>query len=260
MNIHLIIHSKPLLKKNNFLLLVLAFVLSFTLNNEKTLAAKLTPKDIVAKSDEKRGPQGSFSMIATVDFVDGKDIQKSVYSVKVKDTENSLVDQTEPERNRGRRLLMKSYDMWLFTPNIKRPVRVGMEQRLTGDVSNGDIARTNFKDDYDAKIEGEEFVGKDDTYKILLIAKNKSVTYSKIHIWIAKKDFAPMKATFYALSGKALKNAVWEDYKMIDGLSRSTKMVIRDYLKKDRVSTVVYSKHKLESFSDSMFNKDQMEF
>lgn len=246
--------------KNKLIRNILFVIICTSLSDLNAFAANLSPKDIVAKSDAKRGLQGSFSMNATIDFVDGKDVQKSVYTVKVKDTDASLVDQTEPERNRGRRLLMKGYDMWLFTPNIKRPVRVGMEQRLTGDVSNGDIARTNFKDDYDAKIEGEEFVGKEDSYKMLLVANNKSVTYAKIHMWISKKDYAPMKAVFYALSGKALKTATWEDYKKLDGLTRSTKMIIRDFLKKDRVSTIVYSKHKKENFSESMFNKDQMEF
>ena len=31
-----------------------------------------------------------------------------------------LTEQIEPERARGRKLLMKNYDIWLFTPNIKK--------------------------------------------------------------------------------------------------------------------------------------------
>ncbi len=241
----------------SLLIITVGFILC---GHSSIAAAVVSPKDIIAKSDAKRGLQESFSMVANIEFIDGKDVQKSTYQIKAKDSVTSLVDQTAPERNRGRRLLMKGYDMWLFTPNIKRPVRVGMEQRLTGDVSNGDIARTNLKDDYEPKMEGEEFVGKEDCYKMLLTANNKNVTYSKIHIWISKKDFAPQKSIYYALSGKPLKTATFEDYKMIDGLTRSTKMVIRDYLKKDRISVIVYSKHKKENFNDSLFNKDQMDF
>ena len=49
-------------------------------------------------------------------------------------------------------MLMKDYDMWLFTPNIKKPLRISLEQKLTGEVSYGDIAKTNYAEDYNAKL------------------------------------------------------------------------------------------------------------
>ena len=77
---------------------------------------------------------------------------------------------------------------------------------------------------------------------------------------MSKKDFMPQEATFFALSGKALKSATFGDFKAIQGMSRATKMVIRDYLQKDKVSTLQFSDHKSEKFDESLFNKDRLEF
>jgi hypothetical protein len=43
-------------------------------------------------------------------------------------------------------------------------------------------------------------------------------------------------------------------------MSRATKMVIQDYLQKDKVSTMIFSDHKPEKFSESIFNKERLEF
>lgn len=214
--------------------------------------------EIVKKADLKRG-LGNISHSFKV-TITNQDEKVEVYEVSFKDVNASLTNQTEPERSRGRKLLMKDYDIWLYTPNIKKPVRISLEQKLTGEVSNGDIARTNYAEDYDAKLVSVEKVGKNEFYKLELTAKNKKVTYGRIEYLVSKKDYAPTEATFFALSGKPLKKAEFSDFKNVQGVSRSTKMVISDYLQSSKKSTLVFSDHKEEKFSDSLFNKDRLEF
>jgi hypothetical protein len=180
--------------------------------------------------------------------------------VAFKDVNNSLTEQTEPERARGRKILMRDYDIWLFTPNIKKALRISLEQKLTGQVANGDIARTNYAEDYEAKLLGIEKQNNIEVYRLDLKAKNNKVTYGKIEYVVAKKDFSPIEATFFAISGKPLKRANFSDFKPIQGMSRATKMVIQDYLQKDKVSTMIFSDHKPEKFSESIFNKERLEF
>lgn len=218
---------------------------------------EITANDVVKKADLKRG-LGNISHSFNVTVTDQEN-KKEIYHVYFKDVNNTLTEQTEPERSRGRKLLMKDYDIWLFTPNIKKALRISLEQKLTGQVSNGDIARTNYAEDYDATfIEAEK---KDaENYHLALKAKNNKVTYGKIEFVVTKKDFSPVEATFFALSGKPLKRAKFSDFKMIQGIARTTKMVIQDYLQKDKVSTLIFADHKPEKFSDSMFNKERLEF
>lgn len=227
--------------------LILAPVLTF---------AELAPNEIVKKADLKRG-LGNVSHSFNVVVTDHEN-KKETYHVYFKDVNNTLTEQTEPERARGRKLLMKDYDIWLFTPNIKKALRISLEQKLTGQVSNGDIARTNYAEDYDAAII-EDKKDKDNFY-LDLKAKNKKVTYGRIEYVVSKKEYAPIEATFFALSGKPLKRAKFSDFKPIQGMNRATKMVITDYLQKDKVSTLIFQDHKPEKFSDSLFNKEGLEF
>ena len=230
--------------------LVLIFIALFS-----SLAnAEIDPNEIVKKADLKRG-LGNISHSFTVTISD-QDNKTEAYRVFFKDFNSSLTEQNEPARARGRKILMKDYDIWLFTPNIKKALRISLEQKLTGQVSNGDIARTNYAEDYDAtKI-------KDDpsNYLLNLKAKNNKVTYGKIEYLVSKKDFNPIEATFFALSGKALKKATFTDFKMVEGALRSTKMIIQDYLVKTKSSTMIFSDYKIEKFNESKFNKDGLEF
>lgn len=233
--------------------LLASFLVSF-----KLFSADLDPNEIVKKADLRRG-LGNVSHSFNV-TITNQDNKREVYQVNFKDVNASLTLQTEPERARGRKLLMKDYDIWLYTPNIKKPIRISLEQKLTGEVANGDIARTNYAEDYEATIIATEKKGTDDIYKLELKAKNKKVTYGRIEYTVAKKDFTPIEATFFALSGKALKSAEFSDFKQIQGASRATKVTIRDYLQKDKFSVMVFSDHKSQKFDESLFNKDRLEF
>jgi outer membrane lipoprotein-sorting protein len=222
-------------------------------------AAEVDIKDVVKKADLKRG-LGVIPHSFTVTITNSGSDKVEAYKVSFKDINTTLSEQTAPERARGRKMLMKDYDMWLYTPNIKKPLRISLEQKLSGEVSYGDIARTNYAEDYDAKLLSTETINNAEVYKIQLIAKNKKVTYGKIEYLVNKKDNAPVEATFFALSGKALKRAEFQDFKMIKGLTRSTKMLIHDFLAKDKTSTLIFSGHTPETFDDSLFNKDRLEF
>ncbi|MGZ3787551.1 MAG: outer membrane lipoprotein-sorting protein [Bacteriovorax sp.] len=232
------------------------FLLTFSLLSSNAFA--LDANEIVKKADLKRG-LGNVSHSFNVTVTD-QDEKKETYHVSFRDMNHSLTEQTEPERSRGRKLLMRDYDIWLFTPNIKKPLRISLEQKLTGQVSNGDIARTNYAEDYEATLIDSDKKEKSDVYKLDLKAKNNKVTYGKIEYVVSKKDYSPIEATFFALSGKPLKHATFSDFRPIQGAVRATKMVIQDYLQKDKVSSLVFGDHKLEKFSDSLFNKERLEF
>lgn len=230
---------------------------SVTLIGSVVFAAKDLAQDLVKKADAHRGLQRSFSSRVRVIVNDGGEKSEQVYQVRVKDFDTSLVEQIEPVRAQGRKLLMKGLDMWLFTPQVKKAVRISLQQRLTGDVANGDISRTNYADDYSAKI-----VGQDQAMKATVLelrARDKRVTYHRVKYWIENSTYHPLKSEFYAISGKLLKTATFSDFKKIDGLERMTRVTIQDAVMRSKVSTLIYTQHRPQSFSDSEFNKEQMD-
>lgn len=221
-------------------------------------ALALTPQEIVKKADDIRGPGGSFSFRVRVKDFQGKTLQReNVYKVFSKDMKYALIETVFPERLTGRKLLMAG-GLWLYLPTLKRPTRVGLQQRLTGEVANGDIARTQFADDYSARLDGRETIGGKKHYRMLLTARDKSLPYRTIKLWVGEKDFVPLKAEFYALSGKKLKTGEYSELETILGKKRITKLVIKDAIQPSRQSHLKYSHYRLEDLHDSMFNKESL--
>jgi hypothetical protein len=236
------------------------FFILLLLINTHILVSKetISPNEIVKKADLKRG-LGNVSHTFMVDVKD-QDGKKESFKVQFKDVDHTLSEQVEPLRAKGRKLLMREYDLWLFTPNTKKAIRISLEQKLSGMVSNGDIARTNYAQDYEATFITDENDKDKDNYHLELLGKNKKVTYAKIHYVVKRKDFAPVEAIFYAISGKALKRAKFGGFKDVLGVSRSTQMLISDYIQKDKYSVMFFYNHHPETLGDELFNKERLEF
>ncbi len=215
--------------------------------------------EMVKLADEARGPSGSFSFDVKVEDVDGGTVtRETIYKVYSKDIEYSLCETTAPERLKGRKLLMRGNDLWLYLPSIRRPTRVSLQQKLTGEVSNGDIARTDFSHDYSAQLAGDEKTGGKECHKLSLTARHKDVTYRSITYWVEKGTYRPVKAEFFALSGKSLKTGEFSHYAQVLGKLRMTELLITDALNPKRQSHLTYSNQKKESLSDSFFSKESL--
>lgn len=204
----------------------------------------------IEASDKYRAHSQTNKMLAEIEVVNKDD--KSVYEVFNKET-NVLAVQIKPERSAKRKLLMKDDDLWLYTPGIKKPVRIGIEQRLVGDVSNGDILRTRFKDDYTFTFLKKE--ANTDVYE--LVRSSKAAAYAKIHYYLENKTNKPVKAVFFAASGKILKTAEYQKFEKIFNEELCVLTKITDATT-GRVSLIKNSRHKLIKLEDNFFNKDSI--
>jgi outer membrane lipoprotein-sorting protein len=242
-------------------LFLVALMGVFLLSEVVNAASDPTALKLVAAADEARLPNKDVRFEVQVEDRRGSKTISSVrYLVKARaGGKQSLVDTLAPPRQIGRKLLMKDDDLWFYTPSVKRPTRVNMAQRLTGEVANGDIARTNFAEDYDATLVGHEQINGKKAAKLNLKAKRPSVTYSKILYWVTDDASpGPVKAEFFAKSGKLLKRAHYDEMRPVLGKPRATRVTIEDAIQPTRQSVMTYSKHKLENFDGSIFNKDNL--
>lgn len=233
-------------------------ILIFHLGFYSSSALAVDIAALVKQADEGRFPNKDISFLVSVkDQTGDKELRETRYIVKAKPPGYSLVETVFPTRQIGKKLLMRDDDLWFYTPDVRRPTRVSFQQRLTGEVSNGDISRTNFAGDYDAIYEGEETLDKQKTHRLLLKANRKSVTYQQIRYWVsATGDTVPVKAEFMTESGKLLKRATYKDVKPVLGRSRVTRILIEDGVQKAKKSLLEYSQFKAENFDVGMFNKD----
>jgi len=224
-------------------------------------AIGITPEEMVKKADLARMPPGAVIFSVSVKDAGSAGQKETRFRVSSKTSGNrnfSLVETTYPERLQGRKILMRENDLWLYLPTISRPTRISLQERLSGEVSNGDISRTNFSGDYNATLGGNETVNGKSCVKLLLQARHKDVTYSKIDYWLDAKTYAPVKAAFYALSGKLLKTGEYSGQKMILGANRMTRLLITDALQPSHRSLVEFADFKQAQLSDSFFNKESL--
>src|SRR2546428_9013873 len=59
---------------------------------------------------------------------------------------------------------------------------------LTGNVANGDIARLNFLEDYDAIGVAIDSLDGRDTYRVELRARRPGVTYRRVALWVERRS------------------------------------------------------------------------
>jgi hypothetical protein len=216
-------------------------------------------KEILEMADEIRFPRNGFEVeIVVTSSKLGEEKEVRVYRVLSRGNENSIVQTLEPASERGQNLLMKGRDLWLYLPEVSQPVRLTLAQRLTGQVANGDIARTSFSSDYNAQIIREEKIGGTEYVVMELTAAEKSTTYGRVLLWLEKQNNNPYKAEFYALSGRLLKTARYENYQIMHGRSRPTRLILQDAVKKGDESVIEYSKMKQKDLPDRVFTKEYL--
>lgn len=84
------------------------------------------------------------------------------------------------------------------------------------------------------------------------------MTYARVRYWVAEADKRPLKAEFYALSGRLLKTALYEDFRQMAGQLRPTRLVMEDALKKGEVSVLTYENMNVRDLPERMFTREYM--
>jgi len=241
-----------------FLLAAAAVSLVFSTSIGIARAEDLSVTDILRHTDRARGNLGGIVWdIAIVSVGDGAK-QSQAMTVKVKNV-NVLARFTDPPNMRDRMVLMKDRNMWFIRSGLQKPVSISPRQKLLGDAANGDIASTNYVEDYEPTLLREEQVGAESCYVFDLKAKNKQVTYDRIKYWVSKERLVGVKAEFFTLSGKLFKSAdfKYENQVSIEGdaaIPFISQLIIRDAVQKDKVTTMTYTNIRVEKIPDSDFN------
>jgi outer membrane lipoprotein-sorting protein len=232
------------------LLLILA-VLSITF----PLRAADDATSVLARADVFRNPIESFSVdVDLTSFTpDGKS-ERSRFRVFGKGSDRSIVEFTFPQSEKGKCLLMLRDAMWIYMPTASRPIRISPLQRLMGQASNGDVARTSFLVDYDAKSVADDA----DAFVLELVAKDPSVAYSHVRLWIDKTSYEPRRADFYVVSGKLIKRATYRQFGTMAGQRVVTEIEIDDLLRIGNRTVMHYANLTPRQNPETMFTKDAL--
>lgn len=215
--------------------------------------------DLVRRADAIRFPRESFQTeIVVRNFADGAEGESRTFRVLSRGNENTIVLTLEPATERGQALLMRARDLWIFMPSVSQPVRLSLAQRLTGQVANGDLARANLAGDYTPTVAGTENLDGQPAVVLDLKAVDRGVTYARVRYWVGERDSRPLKAEFYALSGRLLKIARYEEFRQMAGAIRPTRLVMEDALKKGEISVLTYGNMNVRDLPERMFTREYL--
>jgi len=221
--------------------------------------ANVDAQALLRQSDILRNGSASYVVhIKITNFEGARQDEEHLYAVSQKGLDKTHVEFLSP-REKGRYLLMLGDDMWIYLPDTSRPVRITPLERLTGEASNGDVARTNYAYDYDAVYLRSEKVGEAECHVLELTAKRKGSTYHKIEYWLRVEDARPVKAEFYLTSGKHTKSATFDAYIEEGGRTRLARMTIYDQIRKNSHSVLEYSGFEARELPDKLFHQGRLD-
>lgn len=201
--------------------------------------------NVLARTDQSRNSMSSFAVDVelTSTTPDGRH-ETSKFRVYGKGSDRSVVEFIAPQPEKGKVLLMLRDAMWIYMPTASRPIRISPLQRLMGQASNGDVARTNFTVDYQPAAIAEEA----GAWILELKAKDPAVAYNRVRLWVDKKSFEPRRADFYVVSGKLIKRATYA----------TDRVEIDDALRPGHRTVMRYTNRVARENPERMFTKDAL--
>jgi outer membrane lipoprotein-sorting protein len=156
-----------------------------------------------------------------------------------------------PASEKGRATLRLGDNMWLYIPNVGKPVRITSLQSVVGGVfNNADIMRLDYNVEYDVQhIEEDK-----SEYMLDLKAKTGAVAYDKLKMWVDKKTVVPTKIECYAATGLLIKTLYFKERKPFDdGVMRPSIIETDSPLYKGYQSILAYARVKKRVVPDEVF-------
>jgi hypothetical protein len=156
-----------------------------------------------------------------------------------------------PASEEGRATLRLGDSMWLYIPNVGRPVRITSLQSVVGGVfNNADVMRLDYHAEYDVEQMEEEA----EAYLLELKAKTGTVAYDRLRMTVDKGALVPSKIECYASSGLLLKTLHFKETKTFDGGIRRPSVVETDSpLQKGYRSIMIFARFKKREIADEAF-------
>lgn len=218
---------------------------------------------IIVRADRVRSPNKPITYkLRLIEYREGAKVKEQLLQVTmrfIKPSENapgdakSFVSFLEPENLLGDKMLSVFDQLWYYTPKARRPIRISRQQRLIGQVSNGDVVAADFHYSYESNLISEETISNKAYYKLRLSRRWPFVTYPKILYWVEKETYHPFKAEFFSSSDRLLKRAYYKDYRMALGSLRPGEIVIEEGLQKNNYTRMLYFDAQFKDVPDSYY-------
>jgi outer membrane lipoprotein-sorting protein len=185
---------------------------------------------------------------------DGKKKEYVLYTVK-KGRDKMVALFLDPPSDKGRATLRLGDNMWLYIPNVGKPLRITSLQSVVGGVfNNADILALEYSVEYHVDQVEED----GNRYILSLKARTPAVAYDRLKMWVDKATVLPVTIEAYAASGLLIKTLRYKDIKDFGGIKRPSVLETDSPLYKGYTSVMLYAKITARVFSDEVFTLDYL--
>ncbi|NQT70460.1 MAG: outer membrane lipoprotein-sorting protein [Desulfobacteraceae bacterium] len=156
-----------------------------------------------------------------------------------------------PASEKGRSTLRAEDNMWLYIPNIAKPVRITSLQSVVGGIfNNADILRLDYADEYNAV----NLVDQGKEYLLHLKAKTKTVAYDQLRMWVDKDRLSPIRIECLTEASMLIKTLYFKDIKDFGaGIVRPAVVETDSPLYKGYKSVMIFANVRKREFNDEIF-------
>lgn len=218
--------------------------------------AAVDANDILRKVDRNLEPE-SYEMYRKLINVEPNGARKEFVLYTVKSGRDKMVALfLEPASDKGRSTLRLADNMWLYIPNVGKPVRITSLQSVVGGVfNNADILRLDYAVEYQATLEEDL----PDALVLMLKARTNEVAYDRLRMRVDRKALLPTRIDAYAASGLLIKTLHFKDIKDFgDGIRRPASVETESPLHKGYVSVMLYAGIRKRTVPDEAFTLNNM--
>ena len=177
--------------------------------------------------------------------------------------DRSIIEFESPADVRGTKLLthtMKTSKnkQWLYLPSIKRVKRINSRNQAVSFMGSEfyyeDLASQEVEKYKHTFLRSETFQGRS-CFLLERVPNEKHSGYQKLHVWLDREYYAPLKIDYFDRKGELLKTAIFSEYKQHGKWWRQNKIVMNNH-QTSKQSIIVWTEQELQKiYSSAQFFK-----
>jgi hypothetical protein len=235
-------------------------------------AADLTDAEMVTllkEQDDRQRATGDYKALAYIEQKekDKADIVREMLVYRRDADDKLMLLFTKPKSEEGKGYLRIDKNLWSYDPNTGRWERTTERERIGGTNSRrSDFDESRLAIEFTPKFEGEEKLGKFETYKLKLSVKDGVDTaYPVLELWLDKANHNVLKRQEFALSGRLMRTAYYPKWNKLFSESKGSdvwfpgEMRFYDEVEKANSTVVLLKSVDLNKLETNMFTKAWME-
>ncbi|MEI8243524.1 MAG: outer membrane lipoprotein-sorting protein [bacterium] len=227
-----------------------------------TLTNAAAIHEVLLAADRARGNLDGVIWTVGITATEDDSTKANVYAVKARGFD-VLAEVLEPSRQKGNQLLMHLGNMWFSKPDLTKPVTISQRQRLSGSAANGDLAATNYAEDYEPTVTEDAVLDGEACHVFDLKARDRRCTYDRVVHFVSRTRQVGVRSDYYTSTGKLIKTArmaytntvIRADGKSLPFISE---IFIRDAVATNNVATMSFSPPKLQLLPPETFDVNRL--